>query len=335
MMKNSVDWQTCASKVFCFCALSAAIYLFFEYIFSTVFPFVFAFVIAAGVFKFSKKLSSVMHLPRAVCAVFIDTLLFVIVGFLLFYAFKHIASEISWLVFTLSDERELASTLQAILGDNIQSFVFELLYEITDGFGSFLFNIIRFGLTAMFEITIAVMAVYYMSIDFEKICVSFYNLAPKTLTAYISKIKDGVFFAMIGYFKAYLLLFVITFFETLAGLLIFKPKFAFMGALCVAAVDALPFFGAGLILIPWGIFMLFNGEFFSGVGLLALYIVITVVRRIAEPKIISGQIGIHPLCVFIGMYAGLRLFGAWGMLLFPVGLSIVIKAWKKQRLNEA
>lgn len=330
-MKKLVDWQACASKLFCFCVLSAFIYLTFKYIFSIFFPFVLAFIIAAGVFKFSQKISAVTHLPRAICAVFIDTLFLAIVGFLIFYAFKHIASEISWVIFTLSDERELATTLQAIFGDNIKSFIFELLYEMTDELGVLLLRIIRLGPSAILEITVFVIAVYYMSIDFAKIFGFFYNLAPKSLTEYILKIKDSVFYAMIGYFRAYLWLFAITFFETLAGLLLFKPKFAFMGALCVAAVDALPFFGAGVVLIPWGIFILFNGEFFSGVGLLALYIVITVVRRIAEPKIIGGQIGIHPLCVFIGMYVGLRLFGAWGMLFLPVCLSIAINALKRSK----
>jgi predicted PurR-regulated permease PerM len=54
-----------------------------------------------------------------------------------------------------------------------------------------------------------------------------------------------------------------------------------------------------------------------------LYAVITLVRQIAEPKIVGQSLGIHPILTLVAMYGGLRLAGVWGMMLFPLVLVIV------------
>ena len=60
------------------------------------------------------------------------------------------------------------------------------------------------------------------------------------------------------------------------------------------------------------------GQVKLGIGLLVLYGVTTLVRQILEPKLIGDGLGIHPLLSLFSMYAGLRLFGVWGMILAPL-----------------
>ena len=43
-----------------------------------------------------------------------------------------------------------------------------------------------------------------------------------------------------------------------------------------------------------------------------------------EPRIVSGQIGLHPLVTLFSMYAGLRLMGVVGMIIGPITAIIVI-----------
>lgn len=59
-------------------------------------------------------------------------------------------------------------------------------------------------------------------------------------------------------------------------------------------------------------------------GLLVLYLIITVVRNIMEPKLVGKQIGLHPLVTLMTMFLGLRLVGIAGMVLFPVGLTVIL-----------
>ena len=48
-------------------------------------------------------------------------------------------------------------------------------------------------------------------------------------------------------------------------------------------------------------------------------------RQILEPRIVSGQIGIHPLVTLMSMYVGLKILGFLGMILGPV-LALIIKS---------
>ena len=61
-----------------------------------------------------------------------------------------------------------------------------------------------------------------------------------------------------------------------------------------------------------------------GAGLLLLYAVVTVVRMWLEPRIVGGRIGLHPLATLTAMYAGLKIFGFWGLLLAPLGTTLLL-----------
>ena len=64
-------------------------------------------------------------------------------------------------------------------------------------------------------------------------------------------------------------------------------------------------------------------------GLLLVYLFVTVVRNILEPKIVGGQIGVHPVVTLAGMFVGAQLFGVLGLFGFPIGLSLL------RHLNES
>ena len=78
-------------------------------------------------------------------------------------------------------------------------------------------------------------------------------------------------------------------------------------------------------MIPWGLFHLLPGHRSPlGLGLLLLYAVVAVVRMWLEPRIVGRRIGLHPLATLTAMYAGLRLFGFWGLLLAPLGTTLLL-----------
>ena len=60
-------------------------------------------------------------------------------------------------------------------------------------------------------------------------------------------------------------------------------------AALIAVIDILPVLGTGTVLIPWAAVEFIMGNTAKGTSLAALYIVITVVRNFAEPKIIGKQ----------------------------------------------
>lgn len=90
----------------------------------------------------------------------------------------------------------------------------------------------------------------------------------------------------------------------------------------------LPIFGTGTVLIPWAVFKLLSGDLRYAVGLVILYLVTQLVRRVIEPKLVGDSIGINPLVTLVFMYVGYRLSGVLGMILaVPIG-AITINFYK-------
>lgn len=107
------------------------------------------------------------------------------------------------------------------------------------------------------------------------------------------------------------------------GLWIIGNSYAFLVGLGIGILDALPIFGTGTVLIPWGILCLAQGKLKEGIVLLGLYVVCYFVRQILEAKIMGGQVGLSSLETLISMYVGLKLFGIAGFLLGPIGLLMI------------
>ncbi len=126
-----------------------------------------------------------------------------------------------------------------------------------------------------------------------------------------------------GYAKSQLYLSAVSFGLCALGLLILGYPRAFLWAVLIALVDALPVFGTGIILIPWGLLSFLRGDTRVGIGLLLLYGVISVTRTILEPRFLGKQIGLHPLLTLLSLYGGFRLFGVPGMVLLPIGVMML------------
>ena len=49
----------------------------------------------------------------------------------------------------------------------------------------------------------------------------------------------------------------------------------------------------------------------------------SIVKQLLEPKVVSGQIGIHPIFTLIAMYTGFKIIGIVGTLIGPIILIIL------------
>ncbi len=125
--------------------------------------------------------------------------------------------------------------------------------------------------------------------------------------------------------KVYLFLMCVTFVELFVGFKALGIDMAFLYAFLTAVVDILPVLGTGTVLIPWGLISCFLGNVGQGIGILILYLVITVVRQFLEPKIIGKQVGLHPIVTLICIFAGGQVMGIWGIFLFPVMATVLKK----------
>jgi len=133
----------------------------------------------------------------------------------------------------------------------------------------------------------------------------------------LKDLRANISTTILRYVKALFILAGITWFELTAGFIILKVENAITTSFFIAILDALPLFGTGFVLIPWAIYLLLQGMHSRAIGISALYLSVTLIRNLLEPRIIGKQIGLHPLISLASVYIGIHIFGTYG-LFFPL-----------------
>ena len=130
---------------------------------------------------------------------------------------------------------------------------------------------------------------------------------------------------MIGtaYLKTQCILMLLVGLVCTVGFLFVKREYALLLGIGVAVFDAFPVLGSGLVLVPWAVVCLLQGEYASMAILIVMYLLCLVIREGLEPKLLGNRIGIPPLYTLMAVYVGVELFGLWGVILGPFGLVII------------
>lgn len=97
--------------------------------------------------------------------------------------------------------------------------------------------------------------------------------------------------------------------------------------LLAGVLDALPFIGTGIVLVPLGIQQLFLKNYLRAVVCLVVYVACIFIRELLEPKLIGKQVGVSPIAILLSIYAGIKLFGIWGIIAGPLGFIIIYQAF--------
>jgi sporulation integral membrane protein YtvI len=171
---------------------------------------------------------------------------------------------------------------------------------------------------------ICVIATVFMTADFSRITAFLLRQVPERPRHVIRQAKLSFVAVLKKYVKSYGIIMGITFLEILVGLLILRQENALVIAALIAVFDIFPIVGAGMILVPWGIVTMLNGDLAKGIGLLALWVIVIVVRQIMEPRVVGHQVGLHPLVTLAAMFIGSKLFGGVGLLGLPITCAIVL-----------
>lgn len=154
--------------------------------------------------------------------------------------------------------------------------------------------------------------------DYEGVTGFVMRQIPQRLHSTILDVRDFLARSIIKILKTYIILMFITFAMLALGLWFLQVDGFVLYAVIIAFLDLLPILGSGIVLIPWGTLLIVMGDNFTGIGMLLLWAVISVIREVLEPRILGGQIGLHPLATLTAMYLGLKLAGLAGLILAPV-----------------
>ena len=213
---------------------------------------------------------------------------------------------------------ELDPAVVAALSENVNSMLGSLGSFVTNASVRIISYIsgIAASVPGLFlNIVITIIVTFFLTVDYPKI--------PEKGKFYLEEVRGYVGGTLLKCLASYALILCITFAELSIGLAVLQVPNAVLIALCIAVFDILPVLGTGGIMIPWGIICLILGKWVLGFGLLALYVIITVIRNVIEPKIVGYQVGLHPVVTLLSMLTGLQFFGLLGLFGFPITLSLL------------
>ncbi|MBO9130749.1 sporulation integral membrane protein YtvI [Bacillus sp. 165] len=123
--------------------------------------------------------------------------------------------------------------------------------------------------------------------------------------------------AGVGFIKAQIFLSLLTFVMAYIGLWFLNVPYTALLSLLIVVVDILPILGTGSVLVPWAVVAILQGHEHLGIGLIVMFIIITIIRRTVEPKVMSSNMGISPLAALVSLYIGFKILGFIGLFLGP------------------
>lgn len=329
-----------------FCIFAAAAVLMLKFGLPVLMPFVLGFGFAYFLRKPVAFLQRALRMPGKLPAVIVVTAFYVAIGTVLaFISIKSVAG-IENLILSLP--RVYSSRVVPALAElfaNIEELalrinvnIFNLISAWDDQIMSTLSKLASsLSVSAMSAVTgiaaslpgffikllLMIISTYFIAADYNKIKDFFLSQLSGKGQEIFMQVKEYLIGTLFVCLRSYLLIMLITFVELSVGLSIIGIKNAVAIAAIIAVFDVLPVLGTGGIMIPWGVAALVLGRVPLGLKLLGVYIAITVIRNIIEPKIVGSQLGLHPVVTLASMAAGVRLFGVIGLFGFPIGLSLM------------
>ena len=178
------------------------------------------------------------------------------------------------------------------------------------------------------NIIVTVLALIFFTKDRIYIIDMIEHHFPKKWIKNVSSVINEIFSTLSSYIKVYGKILLVTFAELFLAFAILKAigfelHNIFILSLSIAIVDILPVLGVGTVLIPWIIWEFIIGNIKFAIALGIVYIIILIIRQLIEPKLVSKQLGVHPLTTLFAMYAGFRYFGFSGLIFGPIILMIL------------
>lgn len=169
-----------------------------------------------------------------------------------------------------------------------------------------------------------IMASYFITADYPRLRSGVADRLPNGSRAFLVQVKRAASAGFGGYVKAQVILSIGVFFILMGGFLLIRQPYALLLALGLAVLDFIPILGAGTVMVPWAVVDLFTGDPRGALGLMAVWGLVALFRRVAEPKVLGDQTGLSPILSLASVYVGMKVGGVTGMILGPVLCLVVI-----------
>ena len=314
------------------------------------FPFAVAVMLTVLLQDFIRKWSKKLKLKKKATSVAVVILIYILIGALIFgiiYVLYHQLVELinsfpEYSTQIYNAFSTLTNRLKGIIGKASESsmqmfdgFSDAALQSFTEKITGYLANVAA-SITkslpyVLLSIAVMIISSAYFAKDYDEISRFIVRHIPKNASKMIIKFKRSALQNLFNMLRGYFIIMSLTFGEVFVGLVFLKVRYSVVIAALTAVVDILPVLGSGTVLIPWALFCILVGNIPRAIGLIILYVVITCIRNVIEPKIIGEKVGLHPLVMLSAVFIGLKLFGSAGILLMPIAIIIFKSVYESCR----
>lgn len=202
--------------------------------------------------------------------------------------------------------------------EQMEEYLINFLQRITEGILNSLYLLFTLLLTPIIS--------YYLLRDIESLRKTVRKIVPVDKKNFLSHFAREIDKIFMGYLRAQVWISVIVGLLAGLGLFFLNVRFYILLGLLAGISNMVPYFGPIIGGVPAVLIALLSSPA-KMLGVILLYTVLQQVEGVLiAPRIMSGNVGLHPVTIIFSLLAGTKLFGIWG-LLFAVPLAGCLKVF--------
>lgn len=324
-IKNSFFYERFAPAVK-FTIIYTVLFLLFVWTFPCTAPFFIGFVFAAIMQPVYRFLKNKLKFLGGFSAAVITAVIFLSVVGLLIWVIISLVQEIFDIINFLQEENYIDRFMEWYNGIFTSEFLQRNMNNVMDSAGraveaasaayGYIANLFTVIPIVFMGFLASILSTYHFTHDFEKLKKGSKNILPPKSEKIVATLFGEGGRMMKSFFKSYMIIYLVTFLETLFIFFVLGIKYAFLFAVLSGVADIIPILGPGLIYLPLAAVNLITGNYFVAGALFVSWLLISIIREIAEPKIVSVSLKIHPLLGMAAVFLSLQLKSFWVFLFF-------------------
>ncbi len=181
------------------------------------------------------------------------------------------------------------------------------------------------SLSTLLSLVIAPFISYYILKDMDKLKRGIIKFLPKNKRRTFLELGIEINKIFLGYLRGQIWISIIVGILISIGLILFNIKFSILLGFVAGISNMVPFIGPIIGSIP-AVFIALLSSPTKAISIALLFLIIQQLESsIISPKIMSNEVGIHPLLVIFSLLTGAKLYGIWGLLLaIPIAGSLIV-----------
>ena len=294
--------------------LAFLLFFLLKYIFPLVSPFILAYLTVYSVYPLLYKMEQKWKIKKPIT-------MFLVLGVVVVILFA-----VLWIIAFISGG-SVEDALPLIMEWKDRLLVFinpEMLSKILPDVIKNSFGYLQKALPLLVYVGIYLIATVLMAKDFDAIMTKVHSIG--ALDGFMN-IMNEIIHTAGKFIKSQLILMLMITGVCVTGFYLIGLSSPLLLGFLAGIMDALPFIGTSIVLIPTAIILFLEKEIWRGVVCLVIYVVCVAIREFMEPKLMGKELDVFPVVMLISIFAGAKLFGLSGIIKGPLAIVLYKILW--------